>query len=65
MRDTIIAACEQAALGDLSRIDDDSTDGDTIYAVDRVSENVLTELFESEIAQIAPLILIGEGLPEA
>jgi len=64
VRDTIIAACEQAALGDLSRIDDDSTEGDTIYAVDRVSENVLTELFESEIAQIAPLILIGEGLPD-
>jgi fructose-1,6-bisphosphatase/inositol monophosphatase family enzyme len=64
VRDTVIAACEQAALEDLARVDDDASEGDTIYAIDRVSENVLIELFESEIAQIAPLILIGEGLPD-
>ena len=64
VRDAVIAACEQEAPEDLARVDDDSTEGDTIYAVDRVSENVLIELFESEIAQIAPLILIGEGLPD-
>ncbi|HXI91309.1 MAG TPA: inositol monophosphatase [Blastocatellia bacterium] len=64
VRDTVIAACEQASLEDLARVDDDASQGDTIYAVDRVSEDVLIELFESEIASIAPLILIGEGLPE-
>ncbi len=64
VRETVIAACEQASLEDLSRVDDDASQGDTIYAVDRVSENVLIELFESEIASIAPLILIGEGLPD-
>ena len=64
VRDAVIAACEQEAPEDLAWVDDDSTEGDTIYAVDRVSENVLIELFESEIAQIAPLILIGEGLPD-
>ena len=64
VRDAVIAACEQEALEDLARVDDDATEGDTIYAVDRVSESVLIELFESEIAQIAPLILIGEGLPD-
>jgi len=64
VRDAVIAACEQEALEDLARIDDDSTEGDTIYAIDRISENVLIELFESEIAKIAPLILIGEGLPD-
>ncbi len=64
VRDTVVAACEQAALEDLARVDDDAPQGDTIYAVDRVSEDVLIELFESEIASIAPLILIGEGLPE-
>jgi fructose-1,6-bisphosphatase/inositol monophosphatase family enzyme len=62
VRDTVVAACEQAALEDLSRVDDDASQGDTIYAVDRISENVLLELFESEIASIAPLVLIGEGL---
>jgi fructose-1,6-bisphosphatase/inositol monophosphatase family enzyme len=63
VRDAVIAACEQAALEDLARVDDDPSEGDTIYAIDRVSENVLIELFESEISPIAPLILIGEGLP--
>jgi fructose-1,6-bisphosphatase/inositol monophosphatase family enzyme len=62
VRDAVIATCEQAELEDLSRVDDDVSEGDTIYAVDRVSENVLIEFFESEIAAIAPLVLIGEGL---
>lgn len=62
VRDSVIAACEQAAPEDLARVDDDASEGDTIYAIDRVSENVLVELFESEIAPIAPLVLIGEGL---
>lgn len=62
VRDSVIAACGEAALEDLSRVDDDDAEGDTIYAIDRVSERVLTELFESEIAPVAPLVLIGEGL---
>jgi len=64
VRDSVIAACEQAALEDLSRVADDAGKGDTIYEIDRVSENVLIELFETEIAPIAPLTLIGEGLPD-
>jgi fructose-1,6-bisphosphatase/inositol monophosphatase family enzyme len=38
-------------------------EGDTIYAIDRVSEELLIEFFEREIAIIAPLVLIAEGLP--
>ena len=64
VRDTVVAACEQSALEDLARVDDDVSEGDTIYAVDRVSEDLLIELFESEIAPLATLVLIGEGLPE-
>lgn len=63
VRDSVIGACEEFALEDLARVDDDASEGDTIYAIDRVSENRLIELFEREIALIAPLILIGEGLP--
>lgn len=40
------------------------TEGDTIYAVDRVSEEGLLELFEREFANDTSLVLIGEGLPE-
>ena len=64
VRDSVIAACEEAALEDLSRVDHDNAEGDTIYAIDRVSEDVLVELFESEMASIAPLVLIGEGLTD-
>ncbi|HVF28298.1 MAG TPA: hypothetical protein VM943_08675 [Pyrinomonadaceae bacterium] len=62
VRDGVIAACEQSALEDLARVDDDSSEGDTIYAVDRVSEELLLEFFEREIAPLAPLILIAEGI---
>ncbi|HZF38378.1 MAG TPA: inositol monophosphatase [Blastocatellia bacterium] len=62
-RDVVTAACERTAVEELARVDDDIADGDTIYAVDRVSEALLVELFEREIAGIAPLVLIGEGLP--
>ena len=64
VRDSVIAACEKGAIEELSRVDEDIAAGDTIYAIDRVSEDVLIELFETEIAVIAPLILIGEGLPD-
>ena len=63
VRDSVIVACQQAALEDLSRVADDQAEGDTIYAIDRVGESILVELFESEMALIAPLVLIGEGLP--
>jgi fructose-1,6-bisphosphatase/inositol monophosphatase family enzyme len=63
VRDSVIAACHEAAFEDLSRADDQA-EGDTIYAIDRVSEDMLVELFESEVASVATLILIGEGLPD-
>ena len=64
IRDAVVEACERTSLDELARIDKDD-EGDTIYALDRVSENVLMELFESEVATIAPLVLVAEGLPSA
>jgi len=63
IRDEVVAACEHSAESDLSQIASDG-EGDTIYAIDRVSEERLIQLFESEIATQIPLILIGEGLPD-
>jgi fructose-1,6-bisphosphatase/inositol monophosphatase family enzyme len=63
VRDSVVAACDDAALEDLARVDDEAAEGDTIYAIDRVSETLLIELFENEVARLGPLILIGEGLP--
>lgn len=62
VRDSVVAACERAAIEDLSAVDDDASEGDTIYAIDRAAEQSLVDLFEDEIAPITPLVLIAEGL---
>lgn len=64
VRDEVVRACEHAALEDLAEVSDDSSEGDTIYAVDRVSEEVLLEFFEHEIAPRMPLVLIAEGIED-
>ena len=62
IRDVVVAACEATSDDALSHVDRDGA-GDTIYAVDRVSEERLVDLFESEVATLAPLVLLAEGLP--
>jgi fructose-1,6-bisphosphatase/inositol monophosphatase family enzyme len=58
---TVVEACERSAIETLSSIDRDEA-GDTIYAVDRISEELLIEFFARDIAPASPLILIAEGL---
>ena len=62
IRDAVVAACESAAAGSLHVVDRDGA-GDTIYAVDRVGEERLVDLFEAELAPITPMVLLAEGLP--
>jgi hypothetical protein len=62
IRDRVVATCEDTSLEDLSRVDDDSSEGDTIYAVDRVSEDFLLQFLEREVAPQTPLVLIAEGI---
>jgi fructose-1,6-bisphosphatase/inositol monophosphatase family enzyme len=62
IRDAVVAACEKSASADLAAVAHES-DGDTIYAVDRISEDLLIELFEREIAGTVPVVLLAEGLP--
>jgi fructose-1,6-bisphosphatase/inositol monophosphatase family enzyme len=62
VRDAVLEECERADVEKLAAVADDESEGDTIYAVDRVSEELLIELFESEIAASAPLVLIAEGI---
>jgi fructose-1,6-bisphosphatase/inositol monophosphatase family enzyme len=61
IRDAVVAACEQAALEELASVAREE-EGDTIYAVDKVSEELLIEFFEREIAPHTPVVLIAEGL---
>jgi fructose-1,6-bisphosphatase/inositol monophosphatase family enzyme len=62
VRDAVVQESESAALEDLAQVADDESEGDTIYAVDRISEELIVELFEREIAQETPLVLIAEGI---
>ena len=61
IRAAVVEACERASLEELSEVERDG-EGDTIYAVDRVGEEVLVEFFEREVASRTPLVLIAEGL---
>jgi fructose-1,6-bisphosphatase/inositol monophosphatase family enzyme len=63
IRDAVVAACEETATADLAEVAADEG-GDTIYRIDRVSEEMLVAGL-SEIARSEPLLLIAEGLPEA
>jgi hypothetical protein len=63
IRDQVVSRCEHSSLEELASVSQDSH-GDTIFAVDRVSEELLVEFFEREMAPFGPLVLIAEGLPE-
>jgi hypothetical protein len=63
MRDAVVASTERAAVDDLSQIAHDEA-GDTIYAIDRISEEQLVRDFAAEVTPLAPVVLIAEGLPD-
>lgn len=60
IRDAVVAACEQASVEQLSAVVGHEG-GDTIFAIDRVSEAALLSHFES-LAEEWPHVLIAEGL---
>lgn len=61
IRDRIVETCEQQSVETLAAADD-SHEGDTIFAVDRISEDLLLALVSEHLAQRWPLVLIAEGL---
>lgn len=61
IRDAVVAACARSAVNDLAAIAKEEA-GDTIYAIDKVSEELLVEFFTKEVAVHTPIVLIGEGL---
>ena len=62
IRRAVVDSCERSAVEELAAVAREE-EGDTIYAVDRVSEELLIDFFEREIATKAPVLLIAEGLP--
>ena len=63
IRAAVVEACERATLNELSAVVSEQ-EGDTIFALDRISEELLIEWFEREVAPHGPVILIAEGLPD-
>ena len=61
IRESVVATCERASLESVSSIVKEE-EGDTIYAIDRISENLILEFIDREIATRQPVILIAEGL---
>jgi hypothetical protein len=57
MRDSILAACEKNSIEELTTASTDM-DGDIIYAIDRISEDVLI----AKLADFPPHVLIAEGV---
>jgi fructose-1,6-bisphosphatase/inositol monophosphatase family enzyme len=62
IRASVVEACEHASIRELSTVVSEQ-EGDTIFALDRVSEELLIDYFEREVA-LAPLLLIAEGLSD-
>ena len=63
IRSNVVAACESGSAEALSSIVADG-EGDTIFAIDRVSEEILIEFIEREIGSRVPIVLIAEGLED-
>ena len=61
IRASVVEACERATSVELATVVSEQ-EGDTIFALDRVSEELLIDFFEREVAPLAPLLLIAEGL---
>jgi fructose-1,6-bisphosphatase/inositol monophosphatase family enzyme len=62
IRDAVIAACEETAVELLAAPVADEA-GDTIFAIDRISESVLVSKFE-RLSQSRSFVLVAEGLGE-
>jgi fructose-1,6-bisphosphatase/inositol monophosphatase family enzyme len=62
IRRDVLDVCERSAVGTLSRVAHDQ-EGDTIFAIDRVAEDVLIDEIGRAIAtRDAPVALVAEGL---
>ena len=61
VRNAVVAATEQQQLDKLAEISRD-VEGDTIYAIDVVSEEMVLELFEA-LSRQHTFVLVAEGLP--
>ncbi len=62
IRDTVLDACTHLSTEELSAIAHNDEAGDTLFAIDRISETRLLSLFEDWITEENAIVLIAEGL---
>lgn len=62
IRDAVITSCEHCHIEALSKVASQHLGGDTIFAIDRVSEELLLSFWVHETALRDPVVLIAEGL---
>ena len=63
IRDKVNRECEKNPLDHMASIDHES-ESDTIYAIDRISEELIIEQFNQRIACRTPIVLIAEGIAD-
>jgi len=63
IRDAVVAACEAQSLDELSAVAGEDAEGDTIFAIDKVSEDLLVEELGAVAAAHGGIRLVAEGLP--
>ena len=63
IRDRIVEKLDSEPVGGMSGVVGE-TSGDTIYAIDRISEDALRAAFEEGLADEASFVLVGEGLAD-
>ena len=61
IRAAVIEATERASLAELSAVADDGP-GDTIYRIDKVSEELLRRELEASAPSLGGLVLVAEGI---
>jgi len=62
IRDAVVEACERQSVLELGAVADDGP-GDTIYQIDKVSEELLLERLEPQAGALGGVVLVAEGLP--
>ncbi|HEX8474536.1 MAG TPA: hypothetical protein VF666_10920 [Pyrinomonadaceae bacterium] len=62
IRRAVTEACERSSVEEVAAVAREDDEGDTIYEVDCVSEELLIDFFEREVAPQSTLVLIAEGL---
>lgn len=61
IRRDVISACESESVAHLSEIAYEAEE-DTIYSIDKVSEDLLVASFQTDVAPSTPVVLIAEGV---